>query len=195
MNSKVTEYIVNQEKWTQELQLLRSFLLELNLEEAIKWGMPAYLYKGKNILGMSAFKNYVGLWFHQGVFLKDEKQLLLNAQEGKTKAMRQWRFNSIEEIDKSTVLEYVLEAMKNVDIGNEIKPVRNKKPLEIPSYLANAFEKDQDLYLNFNELTLTKKREFTDYISEAKRETTKESRLQKIVPMIKNGIGLHDKYR
>lgn len=195
MNSKVTEYIVNQEKWTQELQLLRSFLLELNLEEAIKWGMPAYLYKGKNILGMSAFKNYVGLWFHQGVFLKDEKQLLLNAQEGKTKAMRQWRFNSIEEIDKSTVLEYVLEAMKNVDIGNEIKPASNKKPLEIPSYLANAFEKDQDLYLKFNELTLTKKREFTDYISEAKRETTKESRLQKIIPMIKNGIGLHDKYR
>ena len=195
MNSKVTEYIVNQKNWTQELQLLRSFLLELNLEEAIKWGMPAYLYKGKNILGMSAFKNYVGLWFHQGVFLKDEKQLLLNAQEGKTKAMRQWRFNSIEEIDKSTVLEYVLEAMKNVDIGNEIKPVRNKKPLEIPSYLANAFEKDQDLYLNFNELTLTKKREFTDYISEAKRETTKEIRLQKIIPMIKNGIGLHDKYR
>lgn len=195
MNSKVTEYIVNQEKWTQELQLLRSFLLELNLEEAIKWGMPAYLYKGKNILGMSAFKNYVGLWFHQGVFLKDEKQLLLNAQEGKTKAMRQWRFNSIEEIDKSTVLKYVSEAMKNVELGNEIKPVRNKKPLEIPPYLANAFEKDKDLYLKFNELTLTKKREFTDYISEAKRETTKKSRLQKIIPMIKKGIGLHDKYR
>lgn len=195
MNDKITAYIVKQNKWTQELHLLRSFLLELDLKEDIKWGVPAYIYKGKNVLGMSAFKNYFGLWFHQGVFLRDEANVLMNAQDGKTKAMRQWRFNSLEDLDKNMIQSYVLEAMKNVEQGKEIKPVRNKKPLLIPDYLKIAFEKDQQLSSKFEELTLTKKREFTEYISEAKRESTREKRLEKIIPMILAGTGLNDKYR
>jgi uncharacterized protein YdeI (YjbR/CyaY-like superfamily) len=195
MNDKITAYIVKQNKWTQELHLLRSFLLELDLKEDIKWGVPAYIYKGKNVLGMSAFKNYFGLWFHQGVFLRDEANVLMNAQDGKTKAMRQWRFNSLEDLDKNMIQSYVLEAMKNVEQGKEIKPVKNKKPLLIPDYLKIAFEKDQQLSSKFEELTLTKKREFTEYISEAKRESTREKRLEKIIPMILAGTGLNDKYR
>jgi uncharacterized protein YdeI (YjbR/CyaY-like superfamily) len=195
MNDKITAYIVKQNKWTQELHLLRSFLLELGLKEDIKWGVPAYIYKGKNVLGMSAFKNYFGLWFHQGVFLRDEANVLMNAQDGKTKAMRQWRFNSLEDLDKNMIQSYVLEAMKNVEQGKEIKPVRNKKPLLIPGFLKEAFDKDQQLSSKFEELTLTKKREFTEYISEAKRESTREKRLEKIIPMILAGTGLNDKYR
>ncbi|MFY7669899.1 YdeI/OmpD-associated family protein [Tenacibaculum sp. MEBiC06402] len=195
MNDKVKAYIEKQEKWTQELETLRSFLLELDLVEDIKWGMPAYIHKGKNILGISAFKNYFGLWFHQGVFLKDEKNLLMNAQEGKTKAMRQWRFSSINDLDKETLQAYVLEAMKNAELGKEIKPQRNKKPLVIPSQLSQVFENNDELKEKFHSLSLTKKREFSEYIIEAKREATKEKRLEKIIPMIKSGIGLNDRYR
>ena len=77
MNSKVTEYVYSQSKWIKELELLRSILLELQLEEDIKWGIPAFIYKKKNILGLSAFKNYCGIWFHHGVFLKDESNVLI----------------------------------------------------------------------------------------------------------------------
>lgn len=195
MNEKITDYIVKQDKWTQELNLLRSFLLELDLKEKIKWGVPAYIYKKKNTIGMSAFKNYFGIWFHQGVFLKDDAGVLMNAQEGKTIAMRQWRFNSINELDKKLIQSYVLEAMKNSDDGKERKSQRNKKPLEIPSLLLSAFNNNQELKEKFNTLSLTKKREFTEYIIEAKREITKQNRLQKIIPMIEAGIGLNDKYR
>ena len=106
MNEKVTQYI-NNTKWTQELKLLRSLLLELLLEETIKWNMPTYVYKNKNIIGMVAFKNYFGLWFHQGVFLNDNQKKLVNAQENKTKALRQWRFSHIKEIDKDLIKSYV----------------------------------------------------------------------------------------
>ena len=47
----------------------------------------------------------------------------------------------------------------------------------------------------FESLTLTKKREFTEYISSAKRDDTKQKRLEKIIPMILNNIGLNDKYK
>ena len=195
MNEKVVQYITDKDNWTQELNLLRSVLIELPLEETIKWGSPVYVYKGKNIVGMSAFKNYCGLWFFQGSFLKDDQKVLENAQEGKTKAMRQWRFYKIEEIDVDLLKSYVLEAIKNSEEGKELKPKRNTKPLIIPNELQSELDKDEKLKESFEKFTLSKKREFSDHISEAKREATKLKRLEKIIPMILNGIGLYDKYK
>ena len=85
--------------------------------------------------------------------------------------------------------------MHNIDIGNEIKPERKTKKVIIPEMLANAFQSDESLKSKFKEFSPSKQREFTEYIQEAKREATKENRLQKILPMIKDGIGLNDKYR
>ncbi|OSY89227.1 hypothetical protein WH52_00850 [Tenacibaculum holothuriorum] len=195
MNKKVTEYINSKEKWAQELQVLRSILLKLPLEEAIKWSAPAYLYKGKNILGIAAFKNYFGLWFHQGVFLKDEAKVLMNAQEGKTKAMRQWRFESLADLNEELVKQYVLEAIDNEEKGLSIKPKRNTKPVVIPKELQDALDNNQKLKDQFEAFSLSKKREYAEHIASAKREATKQNRLQKIIPMILDGKGLHDKYK
>ncbi len=194
MNEKVTQYI-NSTKWTQELKILRSFLLELPLEETIKWNVPAYLYKNKNIIGMAAYKNYFGLWFHQGVFLKDKQRVLINAQENKTKALRQWRFYKLNDIDRDLIKRYVYEAMKNVELGKELKPIKNTTPVIIPSILEEEFSENHKLNLKFKELTTSKKREYSEYLISAKKETTKQKRLEKIVPMILNGIGLNDKYK
>lgn len=195
MNEKVTAYIIKKEKWTNELQVLRSILLQLNLEETIKWSAPTYVYKGKNVVGIAGFKNYFGLWFFQGGLLKDEAKVLQNAQEGKTQAMRQWRFSSLEEINEDLIKTYVLECIDNIENGKEIKPKRNSKPLEIPIELQNVFNENTELKQKFETFTLSKKREFCEHISSAKREATKQTRLEKIIPMILNGVGLHDKYR
>lgn len=195
MNDKVTTYIQEKTKWTQELTLLRSVLLGLPFEESIKWGAPVYVHKGKNIVGLSAFKNHFGLWFFQGVFLADKAKVLENAQEGKTQAMRQWRFYKIEDIQPELVKQYALEAIKNSEEGKELKPKRNTKPIQIPKELQIELDKNERLNEAFNTFTLSKQREYTTYISEAKREVTKLKRLEKIIPMILNGIGLHDKYK
>ncbi len=195
MNAKVTEYINDKNTWTQELNLLRSVLLEIGFEETVKWGAPVYVHKGKNIVGLSAFKNYCGLWFFQGSFLIDEQKKLVNAQEGKTQAMRQWRFYIVEDIQPDLVKQYALEAIKNSEEGKELKVKRNTKPLSIPEELHLEFDKNERLKEAFNVFSLSKQREFSDYISEAKREATKQKRLEKIVPMILNGVGLYDKYK
>ena len=54
---------------------------------------------------------------------------------------------------------------------------------------------NEKLKFQFDNLSLTARREFAEYISEAKRETTKIKRLEKIIPMIQSGIGLNDKYK
>ncbi|WP_347174359.1 YdeI/OmpD-associated family protein [Polaribacter uvawellassae] len=193
--NKVETYITKKANWKPELELLRKTLLSTNLEETIKWGAPTYVYKNKNIVGIAAFKSYCGLWFFQGRLLKDSHKVLMNAQEGKTKAMLQWRFHSLEEIDENLIKEYALEAMQNVDEGKEIKPNRSKKELIIPEILQNALDTNEVFKLKFDTFSLSCKREYADYISEAKKETTKQNRLEKIIPMILNKVGLHDKYK
>lgn len=193
MDPRVTEYIGKKSAWSEELKKVRSILTQLPLEETIKWGAPYYMNNGKNIVGMAAFKNYFGIWFMQGALLKDEKKVLINAQEGKTTALRQWRFSSMDEIDADLIKTYVIEAIENEQQGKKIKP--QKKPLVIPELLQKALDANQELKEKYEAFTLGKKRDYADYISEAKREATKQSRLEKIVPMILSGVGLYDKYK
>lgn len=120
--------------------------------------------------------------------------MLVNVQEGKTKALRQIRFEKENKIENSSLRPYIQEAIQNQREGLEIKPVRVKKVV-ISKELSQAFLKDEDLKKNFDKLTPGKQREYASYISEAKRETTKISRIEKITPMKKEGIGLNDKYK
>jgi len=193
MATSVEEYLESSETYSNELERLRSILLTTELQETVKWGIPTYTINNKNVISISAFKSHFGMWFFNGVFLTDPHQILHNAQEGKTKGMRQLRFKNATDIDKSIILDYVLEAIQNQKKGLEIKP--EKKPLLIPEELSEVFKSNTTLESMFNSLNLTKKREFTEYISTAKRAQTKQQRLEKIIPMILNNIGLNDKYR
>lgn len=190
----VDDYLAKKEEWSEALALLRSILLEMELEETVKWGAPVYTSEGKNIVGIGAFKSYVGLWFFQGALLKDSAGKLMNAQEEKTKAMRQWRFDSLEAIDKKLIKQYVAEAIQNQQAGREIKPAKNQ-PLNLPDELTAAFAENPTLKKCFDQLSLSRQREFSEYIGEAKRTETRASRLQKSIPLILDKKGLHDKYR
>ena len=192
----VEEYLEKSGDWQEALNFLRNLVQESGLEETVKWGAPVYCLKNKNIVGLGAFKAYVGLWFYQGALLQDKDGKLINAQEGVTKAMRQWRFQSLEEIkaDVDLIRAYVQEAILNQQQGKEIKPDR-KKPLVIPEELKALLEGDVETRQAFEGLSHGKKREYAEYISEAKRAATKEKRLEKITPMIREGVGLNDKYK
>ena len=192
--SKVDEYLEKHELWREHLITLRKLLQKLPLEETTKWGGPCYSYEGKNLIGLGAFKNHLALWFHQGALLKDERQVLINAQEDKTRAMRQWRFTKEDKIPIATVRSYVKEAIEKQKLGLEIKPDRSK-PLIIPEELTNYLKQHKLVGTAFGKLTPGKQREFADHISEAKRAETKTRRLETIKSMILAGTGLHDKYR
>ena len=191
----IEEYIKANIKWYEALTILRDIIKSTDVEETIKWNAPVYSVDGKNVIGLGAFKNHFGIWFFNGVFLKDEKNLLTNAQEGRTKALRQMLFESVDDINKQAVLQYVKEAIENQKLGKEIKSDRtNKKPV-ITKELQNALDKDSVYKNSFNNLTPGRQREYCEYINTAKREPTKLSRLEKIKPMILQGIGLNEKYK
>lgn len=192
--SSVEEYIEEHSKWHELLVQLRTLLLKTSLEESVKWNSPVYTLNGKNVIGLGAFKNHVALWFFQGVFLEDMAHKLVNAQEGKTKALRQWRFNSNEIVDVLLIESYVNEAIENQKLGKEVK-IERQKNVVLPKLLLNALDNDSTFKLEFEKLSPGKQREYAGYITEAKRETTQLKRLEKITPMIHEGKGLHDKYK
>jgi uncharacterized protein YdeI (YjbR/CyaY-like superfamily) len=190
----VDDYIANASVWKDELIRLRDVLCATPLTEEVKWGGPCYTYKGKNVVGIGAFKSYLGLWFYQGALLKDDESVLINAQEGKTKALRQWRMTTRTDIKPAIIKRYVKEAMTLVDQGREIKADRTA-PIEVPKELQNAMRRHKGATAAFRKLRRGLQREYADYVASAKRDATKQNRVAKILPMIVAGVGLNDKYQ
>ncbi|MEX2483114.1 MAG: DUF1801 domain-containing protein [Brumimicrobium sp.] len=160
------------EYWKEEREQLKQIVDKSGLEEKTKWGIPVYNYQDKDIVGIVGVKSYFGLWFYNGVFLKDKGNILVNAdKEGKTKSMRQMRFNAIDEVDEKTVLSYIKEAIEVEKKG--LKIPKEKKVVEMPDLLKSTFEKEPKLKEAFAEFPRYKQNEFMEYISSAKMERTR----------------------
>lgn len=191
----VDEFFSRPSAYTKQLSALRRIMLNTGMKETLKWGAATYVAHGKNIAGISSFKSYVGIWFFQGALLTDSRGVLQNAQKGKTVAMRQWRFQEGDVIDAKMVTAYVLEAIENAKEGREIKPVKTNKPVVLPDELKDVLVADQTLKSQFDQLSKSCRREYAEYIAEAKRADTRLRRLEKAVAMIRENRGLHDKYK
>lgn len=182
---------VNQ--WEDELRMLREIIQKTELVETNKWGGEVYTVNNKNVLGIGGFKNYFTIWFWNGVFLKDKDNVLVNANEGVTKGLRQWRFISAADIDEKQILQYINEAIANEKAGLSIKP--EKKETMKCGFFKDELEKDNKLKAEFEKFSPYKQKEFWEYMATAKQDKTKVTRFEKIKPLIMGNLGLNDKYR
>lgn len=194
-DKRVDDYIKKNEKYQEALLKLRKLAIESGANETVKWGMPTYTVGGKNVFGLAAFKEHVGIWFFQGAVHSDPLGLLSNAQEGKTHAMRHWKFATAKDIKIAKVKAYLKEAIENQKAGKKAIIPKVKKVTVLPELLTEALSKDSKLRANFDNLTPGRQRDYCEYINTAKREATKLSRLDKILPMIRRGVGMDDLYR
>lgn len=188
-------YFSEEHHFKNAIGVLRDLAKKTEAAETCKWGIPVYTVQNKNVFGICRFKNHFGVWFYNGAYLSDPKKVLENAQEGKTKAMRHWKFVSEEAIDLDGVLVYLEEAIANQKEGKVLQAKKSSAVFEIPQLLQDSMEKDATLKTAFTGFTLYKQKEFCEYLSEAKQEKTRVRRLEKILPMIANGVGLNDAYR
>lgn len=180
--------------WREAEEIMQQLIVKMPLTKEFKWGTYIYTHKRKNVIGWGGFKNFFSLWFYNGVFLEDKDKVLISASEGKTKALRQWRFKDAGEMDKAKIKAYIQESIRTIDEGKEIKPIKStpKKPSAI---LLEALTLDAIFKKKFEALTPGKQKEYIEYIDDAKQEKTKQSRLEKIKPLILSGKGLNDKYK
>lgn len=179
--------------WAEELNLLQSIIAKTELTETTKWRGLTYTINGKNVIGIGGFKNFFTIWFYQGVFLEDKDKVLVNANEGVTKALRQWRFTTKEDVNEKLVLSYLKEAIENSKAGKEIKP--EKKKAVVSELFNKVLSSDNLLAEAFGKFSAAKQNEFLEHIESAKKEETKLSRIEKIRPLILEYKDLNDKYK
>ncbi len=181
-------------QWADELTVLKGIVQKSGLKCETKWGADVFIFQGKNVISYGGFKHYFALWFYKGVFLKDASNKLVNAQEGKTRALRQWRFTAVEEIDEQLILAYIREAIR-VEKKGIVLEKEDASGIAIPEILAEQLQSKAALNAAFNALTAYKQKEYIEFMAFAKRTETQLKRLKKIIPMIESGIGLNDRYR
>ena len=164
------------------------------IEEAIKWGAPSYEYKGLMITTVK-FKKFAAVWFHKGAFFDDPKNLL-EASSDNTKYMRKYILHTIDDLDEKGLKGLIREAIKyqETDVEVEVTATSEKETLT-SDLLDEALSNDSKAKAEFENFTDYKQKEFIEHIETAKRDATKQRRLKKSLELIRQGIGLHDKYR
>ena len=155
--------------------------------ETIKWGMPHFEHHGV-LAGMAAFKEHCvfGFW---------NRALKIPRTEG---AMGQFGcIKSLADLPSDEVLlGYVREAARLNETGQKVGPIRKaKKPLPVPRALAAALKKKPRAKAHFDAFSPSQKREYSEWILEAKTDATRDQRLATSVEWIGQGKTRMWKYR
>jgi uncharacterized protein YdeI (YjbR/CyaY-like superfamily) len=190
MNPKVDEFLGTSGKWQQEMELLRTIILECDLEEDFKWGKPCYSSRGSTLVLIMAFKEYCALGFYRGALLSDPAHILVKPGEN-SQSMRQIRFTTSREIDemKPLMKAYIFEAVELEKSGLKVE-FTEKKNLIFPEEFQKKLDELPALKTAFNSLTPGRQRAYNLYFSAPRQSKTRESRIEKCIPPILNGKGL-----
>lgn len=175
--------------WVEELRLLRGILQQAGLTEEIKWSVPCYTHKNKNILMLSAFKESVVVSFFRGAQISDPENILEKPGEN-SRFARYVRFTDTQIIKnlKLTLLDYIQEAIEIEKSGKKVD-ISNEALLEYPDELVQIFKQNPQFKEAFSALTPGRQRGYLLYFASAKQSKTKTARIEKSMPKIFSGKG------
>ena len=192
MNPKVNFYFDKAKQWQQEIEKLRTIVLDCGLTEELKWGCPCYTLGESNIVLIHVFKEYCALLFFKGALLNNADGLLIQQTEN-VQAARQVRFTNIREIIEQ---EYILKKIINeaIEVEKAGLKVELKKTTEfkMPVEFQSKLDHIPALKSAFEALTPGRQRAYLLHFSQPKQSKTRESRVEKYIPQILAGKGLND---
>src|SRR5262245_4240106 len=162
------------------------------VEETMKWSFPHFMYKGI-LCSMASFKEHCAFGFWKG-------SLIVGGYDGEGKdAMGQFgRITKLSELPSKKLLSgYIRQAMKLNDDGVKT-PTRTKtgpaKPVVVPDDLARALEQNEKARATFEKFSASHKREYVDWITEAKTQATRSRRLETAIEWMAEGKPRNWKY-
>ena len=192
MNPKVDFYFIKEKQWQEEIEKLRTIILDCQLTEELKWGVPCYTFQKSNIVLIHVFKEYCAILFVKGALLKDANGILITQTEN-VQAARQIRFTNVQEIvEMETILKtYIYEAIEVEKAGLKVN-YKKATEFSIPDEFQNKLDENPALETAFYALTPGRQRAYIFYFSQPKQSKTRESRVEKYMQQILNGKGLND---
>ena len=189
---RIDEYIEKQAEFARPiLEHIREAMHSAGpeIEEGIKWSMPAFSYKGKPLAGMAAFKAHATLGFWDRTEVRGE-----SAQQG---AMGDFgRLTSVADLPGDDELAAMIrKGASLIDAG--AKPVRNKtvkEPIAMPDDVAHALAANEAAQATYDGFPPSCQREYLEWVVEAKRPETRAKRIAQAVEQMAEGKRRHWKY-
>ena len=195
---QINLYIAEQPEWQRPLLVrLRQVIhaVDENIEETWRWNSPGFDHGGI-MLGMSGFKQFVSVWFHKGALLKDTHGLFEKLAKNEEKGNRVYKIHQGEAINEKALTDLVKQAIKVNKGGAKLtdaKPAR--KALVVPPDLEGCLKKNEEAWQHWEKFNYTHKKEYVEWITDAKQEETRKRRIAQALEMIREGTGKEDKYR
>lgn len=192
MNPKVDAYLGKIKNWQEESAKLREILLDCQLTEELKWGVPCYTFQDGNVVLIHGFKEYCALLFFKGVLLKDAKGILVTQTEN-VQSARQIRFTSTDEIVKMKAIlkSYVKEAIAIEKSGAQV-PFKTTEEFAVAEEFQSKLDEIPALKAAFDALTPGRQRAYLLHFAAPKQAKTRVARVEKCMQDILDGKGLND---
>jgi uncharacterized protein YdeI (YjbR/CyaY-like superfamily) len=167
-----------------------------NAEEKMKWSFPHFDYKGEMMCSMAAFKQHAVFGFWKAPLMKDK--VLLEIAKSEVAMGHLGRITSLKDLPPDTkIIAWIKEAMKLNDEGKKIvkaKPVE-KAALVVPDYFIKAIKKNKAAWATFEAFSPSCKKEYVQWVVEAKTEETRNKRLTQAIDMMAEGKKRNWKYK
>jgi uncharacterized protein YdeI (YjbR/CyaY-like superfamily) len=192
MNPEVDAFLSKAKKWQEEFEKLRMIVLDCQLTEVLKWGVPCYTFQKGNIVLIHGFKEYCALLFFKGALLHDTHGILIQQTEN-VQAARQIRFTNVKQIvEMEPILKaYIYEAVEVEKAGLKVNFKKNSI-LIFPEEFQKKLDENPALKTAFDALTPGRQRAYNLFFSAPKQSKTRESRVEKWLQQILKGKGLND---
>jgi uncharacterized protein YdeI (YjbR/CyaY-like superfamily) len=158
-------------------------------EEAIKWGMPAFMYRGKILCVMAAFKAHATLafWRRDAQASKPEKADDAMGEFGKLTQVKDLP-------DKRAFAAKVKSAMQRIEEGAPQRVVKPRAPVAMPPAFAAALAQQPQAKAMFDGFSASYQRDYLEWIGEAKTEATRDKRIAESLQWLGEGKHRNWKY-
>jgi uncharacterized protein YdeI (YjbR/CyaY-like superfamily) len=160
-----------------------------DVEETMKWSTPNFMYHGM-LCSMASFKAHCAVGFWKGALVTGESE---KAQEA---AGSYGRLTSVKDLPpKKTIIAHIKKAMALNEQGVKTPRVKHAKPdLETPEYFTAAVKKNKRAHAAFEKFPPSHKREYVEWITEAKTEATRQRRIAQAIEWMAEGKSRNWKY-
>lgn len=164
-----------------------------DVEETIKWGMPSYDFKGPYCMS-PAFKEHCAIIFWKAQLMKDP--ILVTNAKSETAMGHLRKIKSLKDLPKDKVLiSYLKEAAKLNKEGAKLPPrSKTRKEPVVPESFLKAIKKNRKASVTFKNFSPSKKKDYIDWVTEAKTDETRKKRIATSIEWLAEGKPRNWKY-
>ena len=197
-DDRIDAYIERSADFAQPiLRYLREVVHEAcpEVQETMKWSSPHFDYLGAMMCSMAAFKQHCAFGFWKGSLILD------NGGEKAEQAMGHFgRIASVDDLPpRGVLIDYIHQAMRLNEAGIKAparkQPQKDRPEVEVPDDLTAALEANEAALVAFTRFSPSARREYVEWITEAKSDATRQKRLQQAVDWMAEGKQRHWKYQ